>query len=129
MDLTAFGRFGWNNGKTKSYAFTEIDQTFAGGLGMNGRRWKRRYDRCGRGLCLERNRGRSPAVSGIGWEGLYLRRRRVELLARANPWRVTTRRMCGRGCTHRQASSVVNPGYNQVRGPVVIPTFRVHVEL
>src|SRR5258707_10819607 len=35
-NLTAFGRFGWDNGKTESFAYTEVDQTFSGGLGANG---------------------------------------------------------------------------------------------
>ena len=35
--LTAFGRFGWNNDKTQSFAFTEVGQTFAGGLGAKRR--------------------------------------------------------------------------------------------
>src|SRR5690242_13243796 len=46
-DLTAFGRFGWNNGKTESFAYTEADQTFEGGLGAAGALWHRRYDRAG----------------------------------------------------------------------------------
>jgi len=39
-NLTAFGRFGWDNGKTESFAYTEVDQTFAGGLGANGALWR-----------------------------------------------------------------------------------------
>src|SRR5262249_53237797 len=46
-NVTAFARFGWNNGKTESFAYTEIDQTFAGGLGVKGAKWHRRYDRAG----------------------------------------------------------------------------------
>ena len=46
-NLTAFARFGWNNGKTESFAYTEIDQTFAVGLGANGAMWHRRQDRAG----------------------------------------------------------------------------------
>ena len=46
-NLTAFARFGWNNDKTESFAFTEVGQTFAGGLGANGALWHRRYDRAG----------------------------------------------------------------------------------
>src|SRR5262249_32982662 len=44
-NLTAFARFGWDNGKTESFAYTEVDQTFAGGLGANGAMWHRRHDR------------------------------------------------------------------------------------
>jgi high affinity Mn2+ porin len=31
--LTAFARFGWDNGKTESFAYTEVDQTFVEGIG------------------------------------------------------------------------------------------------
>src|ERR1700722_11581961 len=34
--LTAFARFGWNNDKTESFAYTEVGQTFAEGVGANG---------------------------------------------------------------------------------------------
>jgi high affinity Mn2+ porin len=30
-NLIAFARFGWDNGKTESFAYTQVDQTFAGG--------------------------------------------------------------------------------------------------
>src|SRR6202161_1222349 len=45
--LTAFGRFGWDNGKTESFAYTEVDQTFAGGVGASGAWWHRKQDRAG----------------------------------------------------------------------------------
>src|SRR5437588_2012884 len=35
-DLTAFARWGWNDGKTESFAYTEIDSTVELGLGILG---------------------------------------------------------------------------------------------
>src|SRR6202171_1670076 len=46
-NLIVFARFGWDNGKTESFAYTEVDQTLAGGLGANGAIWHRRHDRAG----------------------------------------------------------------------------------
>jgi hypothetical protein len=46
-DLAAFGRFGWDNGKTESFAYTEVDQTFEGGIGAYGAMWHRSHDRAG----------------------------------------------------------------------------------
>ena len=46
-NLTAFARFGWDNGKTESFAYTEVDQTFAAGLGAHGAWWHRNADRAG----------------------------------------------------------------------------------
>ena len=42
-----FARWGWDNGKTESFAYTEIDSTFVGGAGLNGAQWHRRHDRAG----------------------------------------------------------------------------------
>src|ERR1035441_10553704 len=57
-NLTAFARFGWDNGKTESFAYTEVDQTFAAGLGASGALWHRRQDRAGaavvtNGICKD----------------------------------------------------------------------------
>lgn len=45
--MSAYGRFGWNNGKIESYAYTEVDQSVQLGVGFYGPRWKRKYDRAG----------------------------------------------------------------------------------
>ena len=63
-NLTAFGRFGWNNGKTESFAYTEIDQTFAMGLGASGAMWHRRQDRAGVAYGHQRNLQGSPELPG-----------------------------------------------------------------
>ena len=42
-----FGRWGWNEGRHESYAYTEVDQTWQIGAGGNGNRWGRKYDRVG----------------------------------------------------------------------------------
>ena len=46
-NLHAFARFGWNNDKTESFAYTEVGQTVATGLGAMGPAWHRRFDRAG----------------------------------------------------------------------------------
>src|SRR5438270_1237251 len=45
--LTAFARFGWDNGKTESFAYTEVDQTFAEGIRASGAWWHRKQYRAG----------------------------------------------------------------------------------
>ena len=43
-DLGVFGRLGWNDGKTESFAFTAIDRLATGGVSLNGARWRRPDD-------------------------------------------------------------------------------------
>jgi high affinity Mn2+ porin len=45
--IGVFGRWGWNEGRHESYAYTEVDQTWLIGVGGNGSRWGRRWDRLG----------------------------------------------------------------------------------
>ena len=126
--LTAFARFGWNNGKTESFAYTEVDQTFEGGLGAQGSLWRRRYDRAGVALvsnAICRDHQLYLAKGGYGFligDGAltYGREGIVETYYTAHVWRGI---YLAPGLQH-----VVNPGYNRDRGPVLIPSFRAHVE-
>ncbi len=42
-DVIAFARWGWDNGKTESFAYTEDDLTVQTGVGFYGRRWHRKH--------------------------------------------------------------------------------------
>jgi high affinity Mn2+ porin len=127
-NLTAFARLGWNNGKTESFAYTEVDQTFAGGVGANGAWWHRKYDRAGiafvtNAICKDHQE--YLADGGLGFllgDGAlhYGRENIVESYYTAHVWRGI---YVAPGLQH-----IVNPGYNRDRGPVLIPSFRLHVE-
>jgi hypothetical protein len=45
--IGVFGRYGWNDGKTETWAFTEIDRSLGGGISINGKLWKRKRDQVG----------------------------------------------------------------------------------
>ena len=127
-NLTAFGRFGWNNGKTESFAYTEVDQTFESGLGAAGAMWHRRYDRAGvtfvtNAICKDHQL--YLADGGLGFllgDGAlnYGRENIVETYYTAHVWRGI---YLGPDLQH-----VNNPGYNRDRGPVLIPGMRAHLE-
>ena len=127
-NVTAFARFGWNNGKTESFAYTELDQTFAGGIGVKGAAWRRRFDRAGVALVTNaicKDHQEYLANGGLGFllgDGAlrYGRENIVETYYTAHVWRGI---YVAPGLQH-----IVNPGYNQDRGPVLIPSFRVHLE-
>lgn len=126
--LTAFGRFGWDNGKTESFAYTEVDQTFAGGLGANGAWWHRKQDRAGvavvsNAICKDHQI--YLADGGLGFllgDGKlnYGRENIVESYYTVHVWRGI---YLAPGVQH-----INDPGYNRDRGPVVVPSFRAHME-
>jgi high affinity Mn2+ porin len=126
--LTAFARFGWDNGKTESFAYTEVDQTFAEGIGANGAWWHRKQDRAGVAFvsnAIKKDHQNYLADGGLGFllgdGGLsYGRENIFEAYYTVHAWRGI---YLAPGVQH-----INNPGYNRDRGPVVVPTFRAHVE-
>jgi len=126
--LTAFARFGWDNGKTESFAYTEVDQTFAEGVGANGAWWHRKQDRAGIAFvsnAIKKDHQNYLAAGGLGFllgDGKlnYGRENILESYYTVHAWRGI---YLAPGVQY-----VVDPGYNGDRGPVVVPTFRAHIE-
>ncbi|MGA8212907.1 MAG: carbohydrate porin [Candidatus Sulfotelmatobacter sp.] len=127
-NLTAFARFGWDNGKTESFAYTEVDQTLAAGLGANGAWWHRKQDRAGvafvtNAICKDHQTYLADGGLGflLGDSKLnYGRENIVESYYTVHAWRGI---YLAPGLQH-----IVDPGYNRDRGPVLVPSFRAHIE-
>jgi high affinity Mn2+ porin len=123
-----FGRWGWNEGRHESYAYTETDQTDQIGAGLNGKRWKRKWDRAGAVFVtngISRDHQEYLALGGLGFllgDGKlnYGRENIFEMYYTLHAWRGIYPSF---GLQH-----INNPGYNRDRGPVLVPTLRLHVE-
>jgi high affinity Mn2+ porin len=126
--LTAFARFGWNDGRTESFAYTEVEQTFAEGIGANGAWWHRKQDRAGIAFvsnAIKKDHQNYLAAGGLGFllgDGhlTYGRENILESYYTVHVWRGI---YLAPGVQH-----INNPGYNRDRGPLVVPSFRAHVE-
>lgn len=126
--LTAFARTGWDNGKTESFAYTEVDQTVATGVGAAGAWWHRKQDRAGVAFvsnAIKKDHQNYLAAGGLGFllgdGGLnYGRENIFETYYTVHVWRGI---YLAPGLQH-----INNPGYNCDRGPVLVPGFRAHVE-
>jgi high affinity Mn2+ porin len=127
-NVTAFARCGWDDGKTESFAYTEVDLTFIEGIGVNGAQWGRKHDRAGIAFVsngIKKDHQLYLADGGNGFllgDGTlnYGRENILESYYTAHVWRGI---YLAPGVQY-----VVNPGYNRDRGPVIVPTFRAHVE-
>ncbi len=125
-DIGIFSRLGWNDGKTESFAFTAIDRLATGGISVNGPRWHRKDDTVATEL----------TVSGIsGVHALYLARGGYDFLIgdgrlQYGPEYIWESYYSARLFPGFFASfdlqHVSNPAYNQDRGPVWIPSLRLH---
>src|SRR6185437_7506518 len=124
----AFGRWGWNDGRNESFAYTEVDRTLELGGDYSGEAWRRKNDRVGAAFSLNAISGdhaRYLALGGIGFllgDGAlnYGREKIFETYYTAHVWRGTF--------VSFDLQHVNNPGYNQDRGPVLVPGLRLHVD-
>jgi high affinity Mn2+ porin len=123
-----FGRWGWNEGQHESYAYTEVDQTDQIGAAFNGSAWDRKWDRAGIVFVsngISRDHQRYLALGGLGFllgDGHlnYGRENIVEAFYTLHAWRGIYPAF---GLQH-----INNPGYNRDRGPVLVPSLRLHLE-
>jgi high affinity Mn2+ porin len=123
-----FGRWGWNEGGHESYAYTEVDGTAAMGVGASGQRWHRRFDRAGLVFVsngISRDHQEYLAFGGSGFllgDGRlnYGRENIVETYYTLHAWRGIYPSLGFQYVDH--------PGYNRDRGPVFVPSLRLHLE-
>jgi high affinity Mn2+ porin len=128
QNFTVFARLGWDDGKTESFAYTEVDLTIATGVRANGTKWHRKQDRAGVAFVsngIKKDHQIYLADGGLGFllgDGKlnYGRENIVETYYTTHVWRGI---YVSPGMQH-----INNPGYNRDRGPVVVPTLRLHVE-
>lgn len=124
----AFGRLGWNDGHTESFAYTEIDRTGVIGTDFRGKPWHRAQDKVGAAFVVNGISGdhrRYLALAGLGFllgdGGLnYGLEQIFETYYTAHIWRGIY--------VAADYQHVANPGYNQDRGPASIASFRLHIE-
>ena len=128
-DLGAFARLSWDDGRTESFAFTEIDRSVALGLSEAGSRWGRKDDTVGLAVVVNAIVGDHQAyLARGGLEGLILGDGALdygpeEVLEAYYSWQATKWLWVTPDFQY-----AVNPGYNRDRGPVPIYALRVHVE-
>lgn len=126
-DIGVFTRLGWNDGKTESFAFTAIDRLASGGVSITGTRWRRPFDTVATALT-------ASGISGV--HAVYLARGGLDFLIgdgklNYGPEYVfesyySARLFPGFFATF-DLQRVVNPAFNQDRGPVWVPSIRLHL--
>jgi high affinity Mn2+ porin len=126
--IGVFGRLGWNDGRTESFAFTVIDRLASGGISLKGGRWGRSGDVAGSALTV-------CGLSGV--HALYLARGGLDFMigdGRLRYGRETTwesyysAQMTKWLFVTLDAQHIVNPAYNRDRGPVWVGSLRLHIE-
>ena len=121
-------RLGWNDGRNESFAYTECDRAFSIGTDVNGRAWKRRRDKAAVAVLVGGISGDHRRYLALGGQGFILGdgalnyglETIVEAYYNMHIWRSIY--------VAADVQRIWNPGYNRDRGPVIVPSFRVHFE-
>jgi high affinity Mn2+ porin len=127
-ELGLFARASLNDGRTENISFTDIDQSFSGGLSLKGKAWDRPDDTVGIGAAMN---GLSPshrAAFAAGYYGLligdgrlnYGTERALETYYALNLTKFVTLTF--------DYQFIDNPGYNRDRGPAHFFASRLHAD-
>jgi high affinity Mn2+ porin len=127
-NLRVFARFGWNDGKTESFAYTEVEHTVLAGADYAGNRWHRPADKIGLAVvsnAIKRDHQNYLKYGGMGFllgDGNlnYGRENLVESYYTLHAWRGLFYSL--------DVQHVSDPGYNRDRGPVWIGAVRAHID-
>ena len=128
-DLGVFARLGWNDGKTESFAFTAIDRLATGGVSVAGPRWKRPDDTAATELTVSGLSGVHAAYLAAGGQDFLIGDGALNY-APEYVWESYYSARLFRGFFATiDLQHIANPAYNQDRGPVWIPSVRLHLEM
>jgi high affinity Mn2+ porin len=127
--VRAFGRVGWNEGQNESFAYTEVDQETEVGADWRLERWKRPVDKIGVAFITNGISRLHQLYLALGGNGFLLgdgrltygREDILEIYYTAHLWRGIY--------ISPELQWAAHPGYNQDRGPVIVPGLRLHLEL
>lgn len=127
-DLGAYLRAGWNDGKTETYAFTEIDRSLASGVLLKGARWHRADDTVGVAAYINGLSAAHREYLAAGGQGFFLGDGRLTYA----PERILEAfygvRVLRGVWLSADYQHIANPGYNQDRGPAQLVGVRAHAE-
>ena len=128
-EIGVFARLGWNDGKTESFAFTAIDRLATGGVSITGQRWHRPFDTVATELTASGISRCPRALPGARWLRFSDRRRPPAVWPEYISETYYSARVFPGLFASFDLQHVSNPAYNRDRGPVWIPSIRLHLEL
>ncbi|HEY5079839.1 MAG TPA: carbohydrate porin [Opitutaceae bacterium] len=128
-DLGAFVRLSWDDGRTESFAYTEVDRSAAAGLSVAGNAWGRKDDTVGvAGVVNAIAAGHRSYLAEGGLQGLILGDGALdygpEEILEAY-WSIQAVKWLS---VAPDFQYVFHPGYNRARGPVPIYALRAHFQ-
>ena len=127
--LRVFLRAGWSEGAYESFAYTEINDTVAVGGDLRGAWWKRPQDKVGLAFVTNGLSADHRRYLALGGKGFLLGDGRLSY-GRESIGELYYNALVYRGVSAAfDVQAIDNPGYNRDRGPVVVLSGRLHLEI
>ena len=127
-DVGVFARLGWNDGKTESFAFTAIDRLASAGVSVTGAKWRRPFDTAATALTVSGISGVHAAYLAAGGQDFMIGDGRLRYGPETVSETYYSARVIPGVFVTFDWQRVRNPAFNRDRGPLWIPTVRLHVE-
>ena len=128
LDVGVFGRISWNDGRTETYAFAEIDRSATAGAITRGRLWYRPNDTLGVAYVVDALSAAHRDYLAAGGLGNFIGDGQLSYgFERVLEAYYYFNAFSGLWIS-ADGQYITNPGYNTSRGPVAVFAFRLHGE-
>ncbi len=124
----AFLKASWNDGKTATWAFTEIDKSISAGINIKGNGWKRPTDNIGIAQVINYISKDHQAFFTAGLYGFIIGDGKLNYGKEAITEIYYKAQIVRSFFISADYQFVNNPAYNKDRGPVHVFAVRVHIE-
>jgi high affinity Mn2+ porin len=124
--LGAFFRAGWNDGKTETFCFTEIDRSLSVAAALDGAPWGRPGDVVALGVAASGLSASHAAYLAAGGTGFQLGDGALSYAWEVAPEAYYTLRIVKWVELTADVQAFWNPGMNAARGPVILAGLRIH---
>ncbi len=127
-DLGVFGRAMWADGKTETYAYTEIDRSVGAGLVLKGGAWRRPQDTVGAALAVNSLSLAHRNYLAAGGLGFFIGDGRLNYRPEGILETYYSIGVAKSAWVTFNWQHIRNPAYNADRGPVNVGSLRLHTE-
>lgn len=128
-NVGCFFRGGWNDGKTETWAFTEIDRTIVLGVTVSGNAWYHPESSAGLAVAINGLSSDHRVYLAAGGYGFMLGDGELSYASEYITEGYYTQEIFAHVALSGHLQFVVNPAYNRDRGPVPIFSARLHFEM
>ena len=126
--IGSFFKASWNDGKTATWAFTEIDRSMSAGINIKGNGWKRPNDNIGIAQIVNGISKDHQAFLNAGLYGFIIGDGKLNYGTEAITEIYYQVKLTSSFYASFDYQFVNNPAYNKDRGPVHVFAIRGHVE-